>query len=95
MASKTLSMKQSEKAEFTSQVSSNVDEDYLTAEIYYGEFLVCVVDTQFGEFGVNFYSDPKINYQQDFIHANLDDLLGILERTKTELRKYPNGLHVK
>lgn len=88
-------MNRSEKAAFTCQVSSDDENAYLTAEIYYGEFLICLLDSEFGEFRVSFYSDPKINYQQDFIHANLDDLLGILERTKTELRKYPNGLHVK
>ena len=60
-------MRKSEKADFTVQVLSDNDNEYLTAEIYYGNFLICIVNTEFGDFGVSFYSDPKINYQQEFI----------------------------
>jgi hypothetical protein len=88
-------MNQSQKADFTIQVSSDDENNYLIADIYYGTFSICTVDTEFGYFGISFSSDPKINYQQAFMHAPLEDFLRILELTKTELRKYPNGLHVK
>jgi len=88
-------MDRSGKADFFCQVSSNKDENYLTAAIYNGEYFICTVDTEFGEFGVSYYSGGSINYNQPFMHGKLDDFLRILEVVKSELRKYPNRLHVK
>lgn len=88
-------MKKSEVADFTVQVLSDDENKYLIAEIYYGDFLICLVDTEFGDFGISFYSDPKINYKQEFIHDNLDNYIKILHLAKVELEKFPNGLYLK
>ena len=95
MALHPLSMDPSAKEGFYCQVSSNQDDNYLIASIYHGESIICHVDTEVGEFRVDFPSGPYINYNQASVHANLNDFLRILELAQTELRKYPNGLHVK
>ena len=85
-------MEKSEDSEFVVAISSDDENKYLIADICYGEFSICTVDTEFGYFGVTFSSDPRINYNQDFVHANLDDFVKTLERAKKELKEFPNGL---
>lgn len=77
---------------FTVQVLSDKDEEYLMAQVYYGTYFVCEVDTKSGDFGISFHSGPYINYNQGSIHAKLNDFIRILEVAKTELKKFPNGL---
>lgn len=73
--------------------ASDSDTKYLHAEVYFGEYSICYVDTEKGEFNINFSADPRINPGHESISLNLNDFIKTLERAKEELLKFYNGIN--
>lgn len=78
---------------FHFDLASDPDTKYLHAEVYFGEYAICDVDTEKGEFNINFSADPRINPNHESIHVNLNDFIKTLERVKEELLKRYNGVN--
>ena len=75
-------------------MSSATDGKYLCAELHYGEFYICSIDTEKGAFSVTFCSNASINYGlPGFVTVNLDEFIIELERAKAELLKCYNGIN--
>jgi hypothetical protein len=73
-------------------LASTQETSYLYAEVYYSGFLVCTLDTEKGDFSLQFCNDPRINYGQEDISVSLHEFTAILDRAKKELQKFPSGL---
>jgi len=74
-------------------LASDPDTKYLHAEVYFGEYSICDVDTEKGEFTINFSADPRINPGHESISVSLNDFVSTLERAKGELLKRYNGIN--
>jgi hypothetical protein len=74
-------------------LASDSDTKYLHAEVYYGDFSICYIDTEKGEFNICFSADPLINPGHGSINVNLDEFIKTLERAKEELLKFYNGIN--
>lgn len=75
------------------QLTSDPDTKYLYAEVYHGQFYICRVDTDKGDFTVSFYNDAKINWNLESVNFALDEFIIILEKAKEELLKRYNGIN--
>ena len=75
------------------QLTSDPDTKYLYAEVYYGNFYVCRIDTEKGDFTVIFYNDDKINWGMESVNFALDEFMIILAKAKEELLKFYNGIN--
>jgi hypothetical protein len=73
-------------------LASDPDTKYLHAEVYYGNFSLCHIDTEQGEFGIHFSADPRINPNHESVTANLNEFIETLTRAKEELLKFTNGI---
>ena len=73
-------------------LTSTQEMSYLYAEVYYSDFLVCILDTEKGDFSLHFFNDPRTNYGQVDINVSLHEFTATLDRAKEELQKFPNGL---
>jgi hypothetical protein len=73
-------------------LTSDQASKYLYAEVYYGEFSICYVDTEKGKFSVHFSADPRINRGHESITLDLPEFMKTLESAKEELLKYYNGI---
>jgi hypothetical protein len=73
-------------------LASDHDSEYLFAEVYYGDyrgdFSVCVVGTEKGDFEITFYNDSRINSSYDYISMNLSGFMLTLDRVKEELKNF-------
>jgi hypothetical protein len=78
---------------FHFDLTSDSDTKYLRAEVYFGNYFICDIDTETGEFSIHFSADPRINPGNESISVNLGDFMRILERAKEELLKSYNGIN--
>ncbi|GAB2863011.1 hypothetical protein [Hymenobacter ruber] len=74
-------------------LASDDEFKYLHAEVYCGDFFICLIDTDKGDFTVSFYNDAKINWNMESVSFTLDEFMIILEKAKKELLKFYNGIN--
>jgi len=74
-------------------LASDSDTKYLHAEVYFNDYSICDIETEKGEFNVNFSADPRINPNHESISLNLNDFIRTLEKAKEELLKFYNGIN--
>ena len=74
-------------------LASDDESKYLHAEIYFGNFSICYVDTERGKFSVHFSVDPRLNRGHESITADLPEFIKTLEMAKEELLKHYNGIN--
>jgi hypothetical protein len=74
-------------------LASDTGTKYLHAEVYYGNFSLCYIDTESRKFDIHFSADPRINPNHESITINLDEFIETLERAKEELLKFTNGIN--
>ena len=86
-------MERSASAGLHFYLASDPDTKYLHAEVYYGNFSLCYIDTEKGEFNICFSADPRINPHHEFVAINLNDFMKTLERAKAELLKFTNAIN--